>query len=325
MKDISVIIPVYNTPLNKLERCIESVLKLKTKYNIEIIVIDDGSEKYINTYFRNKYNHEIIYSRKNNAGVSSARNAGLNIAQGKFVCFVDADDTILVEAFPNLSSIANYQLIIFDMEVVEGNNKHIWKALDNHQGAIDKEDILKELVISNRMNSPCAKLFSNEHIQKSKIRFDEKMITGEDMNFVIDFLDHTTQYYYIERPSYCYSRQESTRISRIQRYPDIYYDNILYLNKRQRTIIDINGMYEYIRYLEDGFINSSFNYLSDLMTLHLINEKREIRVSNEINELHCTTRKMRFKTKLKYKLILNKKWKLIYCLAWTRYLYLKIK
>lgn len=92
MKDISVIIPVYNTPLDKLEKCIESVLKLKNKCDIEVLVIDDGSKEYINKFFKEKFVGEVTYQYKINGGVSSARNMGLDIATGKFVCFVDADD-----------------------------------------------------------------------------------------------------------------------------------------------------------------------------------------------------------------------------------------
>lgn len=85
MKDISFIVPVYNTPIDKLEKCIKSILKLKKKFNIEIIIVDDGSEENIGAFFKNKFVGEIRYFYKENGGVSSARNKGLSIATGKFV------------------------------------------------------------------------------------------------------------------------------------------------------------------------------------------------------------------------------------------------
>ena len=168
MKDISVIIPVYNTPLDKLEKCIESVLKLKNKCDIEVLIIDDGSKDYIKKFFKEKFIGEVVYQYKKNGGVSSARNMGLNIATGKFVCFVDADDIIVEDAFADLEKTEDYQMILFDMAVLENNKKDIWKVLKCNRGIVGKKEILIELLTSNRMNSPCAKLFSNECIQKNK-------------------------------------------------------------------------------------------------------------------------------------------------------------
>lgn len=51
MKDISFIIPVYNTPIDKLKKCIESILRLQKKFDIEIVVVDDGSKEFVKTFF----------------------------------------------------------------------------------------------------------------------------------------------------------------------------------------------------------------------------------------------------------------------------------
>ena len=51
MKDISFVVPVYNTPIEKLEKCIKSILELREKFDIEIVVVDDGSKDYIRTFF----------------------------------------------------------------------------------------------------------------------------------------------------------------------------------------------------------------------------------------------------------------------------------
>lgn len=325
MKDISVIIPVYNTPLDKLEKCIESVLKLKNKCNIEVIVIDDGSKEYINKFFKEKYVGEVTYQYKTNDGVSSARNMGLDVATGKFVCFVDADDIIVEDAFENLEKIEDYQMILFDVEVVENGKKNIWKVLNCNHGVVDKKEILVELLTGNRMNSPWAKLFSNECIQKNKIRFDENMITGEDMNFVIDFLTYTSRYCYTEKIAYCYQREDYSRMTRIKRYPDIYYDNMHYLNNRQISIIDKYRMDEYRCHLVEDQVNGAYNYLSDLMMLHLFTDTRRKRVSKDIKELDCDSATMSRKTLIKYKLICKKQWFVMRCLAFIRMLYLKVK
>ena len=139
MKDISVIIPVYNTPLDKLEKCIESVLKLKNICDIEVLIIDDGSKDYIKRFFKEKFIGEVVYQYKKNGGVSSARNMGLDIATGKFICFVDADDIIVEDAFANLERFRNFQMVIFDIEVLENNKSNIWKVLKCKQGLLIKK------------------------------------------------------------------------------------------------------------------------------------------------------------------------------------------
>lgn len=90
---VSIIIPVYNTGMI-IKRCINSILNSEYK-NIEIIIVDDGSDNETATICDDFKNEEKIYViHQKNAGVSSARNKGIEWAQGEFITFVDADDTI---------------------------------------------------------------------------------------------------------------------------------------------------------------------------------------------------------------------------------------
>lgn len=325
MLDISVIIPVYNTPLNRLGKCIESVLKLKNKFNIEILIIDDGSRCYINEFFKKTFIGEVVYRYKTNGGVSSARNMGLDIAQGKFICFVDADDIIMAEAFENLDKYEDYQMILFDMNVVENNRETLWKALDRNRGDVYKREMLIELLTGNRMNSPCAKLFSTECIKQNKIRFDESLATAEDMNFVVDILECTSKYYYTRKVAYCYQRDDSTRMDRLRRCPDEYYDNMNYLVNIKSRIVEKYRMEEYRGHLIEDKINIAYNYLSDLMVLHLLTETRKHKVSIDIKALDCDGITISKKSSFKYKLITQKRWFLVRFLAFVRMLYLKMK
>ena len=91
---LSIIVPVYNVE-KYLDQCMISLLK-QTLTNIEIILVDDGSpdncgiicDKYAETDSRIKVIH------KKNGGLSDARNAGLDIATGQYICFIDSDDYI---------------------------------------------------------------------------------------------------------------------------------------------------------------------------------------------------------------------------------------
>ena len=86
---VSVIIPVYNSSL-LLKRSIESVYIQKTNYKIELIIIDDGSEDDINQII--SLYPQIKFSTQKNSGPAAARNNGLEMATGKYVSFLDADD-----------------------------------------------------------------------------------------------------------------------------------------------------------------------------------------------------------------------------------------
>ena len=106
---ISVIIPAYNAA-KYIKRCIVSLLE-QTYKNIEIIVVNDGSDD--NTLEMAKQ-YNIIVLDKENGGVSSARNSGLNKATGDYICFVDADDYVeknYIESVVNILNENSYDIV----------------------------------------------------------------------------------------------------------------------------------------------------------------------------------------------------------------------
>lgn len=98
-KKVSVIVPIYNTPVEFLRTCIKSISS-QTYKNLEVLLIDDGSKEEIAhecddlkiTYESLVGNMQVIH--KHNSGVSSARNCGIEIAQGEYIVFIDSDDFV---------------------------------------------------------------------------------------------------------------------------------------------------------------------------------------------------------------------------------------
>jgi glycosyltransferase involved in cell wall biosynthesis len=90
---VSIIIPVYNTELNYLEQCIESI-KNQSFSDYEIVIIDDCSTKIETLSYLDSLIDESIkvIHLNNNQGISNARNAGIENATGEWICFVDHDD-----------------------------------------------------------------------------------------------------------------------------------------------------------------------------------------------------------------------------------------
>lgn len=117
---LSVIVPVYNVE-KYLTRCIDSILN-QTFSNFELILIDDGSPdrcgEICDTYVQK--DARIVVIHKENGGVSSARNKGLDIAKGKYLTFVDSDDDIARTYFYNfffgrVSECLDYSRFIITM------------------------------------------------------------------------------------------------------------------------------------------------------------------------------------------------------------------
>ncbi len=116
---ISVIIPVYNVE-KYLEECVNSVLT-QTYKNIEIIFVDDGSTDssgQICDNFAKEYSNITVF-HKENGGQSTARNMGLEKAQGKYIYFLDSDDIIVPDALEKLCAVAEENfadVVFFDAE-----------------------------------------------------------------------------------------------------------------------------------------------------------------------------------------------------------------
>lgn len=106
---VSVIIPIYNVEVY-LKKCIDSVLK-QTYQNLEIILVNDGSTdrcKQICDDYGKKYQEKVKVIHKKNGGLSSARNAGIDVASGELIAFVDSDDYIEKNMIEKLYSALKY-------------------------------------------------------------------------------------------------------------------------------------------------------------------------------------------------------------------------
>ncbi len=106
---ISFIVTAYNIPGDMLCECVGSISKLSPNDDdMEIIVVDDGSKTPALEHLE-LFTDKIVYIRQANKGLSEARNTGLRMARGKYIQFVDGDDTILVAAYEHCLDIARYE------------------------------------------------------------------------------------------------------------------------------------------------------------------------------------------------------------------------
>ena len=195
---VSIIIPVYNAE-RTLCKCLDSILEQDLN-NYEIILVNDGS-KDSSLYICNKYgsnHHNISVINQNNEGVSSARNAGLDVAKGDWITFIDSDDYIEVGFF-NCLDTYNEDLIILNSKNLSPSgdiSNSIFSKTDNQ---LHKKSSITHFISNNIDNAlfraPWAKFYKKELIKD--IRFDINMKVGEDSHFVFRYLCNIKSIRYI--------------------------------------------------------------------------------------------------------------------------------
>lgn len=188
----SIIIPVYNVA-PYLRECLDSVLS-QTIEDFEVLAIDDGSTdesgRIIDEYAVKDQRITVLH--KGNNGVSSARNAGIDIAKGEFLCFVDGDDIIaptylqdlyeaMGEADSSMGGFKTFGLPNKPDSVVAPEAKKVDTLEENLFRFYDIRNYLAQRYVWNRM-------FKASIVRKRQIRFHEDIYYKEDGLFVVQYL-----------------------------------------------------------------------------------------------------------------------------------------
>lgn len=197
---VSVILPIYNVA-SYLPRCLDSLLAQKLS-SLEIVLVDDGSldeSGKICDQYAEVYSNIKVYHQKN-AGVSLARNAGLRIAGGDYIGFVDPDDFVAPEMYEFL-----YQNIrAHDSDIAVCGVRHIYKDYQENQVYMkEKVDRKKAFYYELQYGSiTCNKLFTREILKN--LYYDETVINGEDRLFAFEAISRSSSIIYDMKPLYYY-------------------------------------------------------------------------------------------------------------------------
>lgn len=211
---ISVIVPVYNVEAY-LHRCLDSII-CQTYQNLEIILVDDGSPDnsgaICDEYAKKDKRIQVIH--KQNGGVSSARNAGLEAASGEYIGWVDSDDWIEHDMFEYLKDLA----VTSQADVAQCGR--YWEngdfVAEQYRSACGLQviDLLADVTPSmwkGIANEVWCKLFRADIIEH--IRFRNDLSVGEDIDFVLRVLRRAkrfaigaeAKYHYCQRPESLYN------------------------------------------------------------------------------------------------------------------------
>ena len=199
---LSIIIPVYNTG-RYIKECIDSILNQEEiDGDVEIICIDDGSTDNSAEILKS-YGKKIVCVRKDNGGVSSARNLGIEMAKGEYVWFVDSDDKILPGAIKKIK----YVLRKKDTELLRIRISTRDCAIVNSNIAVNTTTELDCHAVSN--------IYRIETIRANNLRFNESLKYGEDTLFLYTYYSAIEQMKFpiIVEPVYYYRLNDDGAMS----------------------------------------------------------------------------------------------------------------
>lgn len=264
MNKISIIIPVYQVE-KYIKRCLDSILSQKYS-NLEIILIDDGSRdmsgKICDEYAIKDSRIKVIH--QDNAGVSVARNKGLDICTGDYVTFVDSDDFLEPLMYEKMmEKVIEYNCDVVMCDCVKDDGvTQIPYTHDIRAGFYNynqlKEEYYPHLLMMENVEYPatisnCLILFKRE--VASKIRYIEGVRYSEDLLFGAQLLYNAKSFYYMKGEFYYHywmNNESASHTFKIDKWKDY---SILY----QRIV----------KFFKDE-ITKDFSYQTDLVLLFFI-------------------------------------------------------
>lgn len=267
---MSVIIPVYNCE-KYIDACFESLKNQTIGFSdIQIVLINDGSKDdsdNICSRLNSEYNN-VTYFSKENGGVSTARNAGLDLSEGKYILFLDCDDTISLNS---LADIYDYFEIHYeDIDVVTYSidylnekgevSTHKRFNILTHTGIYDLNNDFN--ILQTTMNI-CIK-----NVEKvNRIYFDESLTLGEDQFFIFSWLMKKKRLGFVKEAVYTYFRHSDSASSSFNN-PYYCFDQFIHFLDR---LVNFNGNIENVEPIAQALIVYNFGWriTSDMLVSHV--------------------------------------------------------
>lgn len=223
---ISIIVPIYNSE-KWLEQCINSVLKQKN-VEFELLLIDDGSTDKSGEICATLSHNDVRvrYFKKENGGVSQARNFGIEHAKGDWITFVDSDDYLEEDILSKAEKLAinNSKFMIIWNASYIANGKKI-ASPDLYGENIRKEEIAAAVIYESYghvflgyfFRAVWGKLFNRNIILKNNIRFDESLYLGEDAKFLLQYIHFIDNVFILNECGYIYRLQPQSAVHRYKK------------------------------------------------------------------------------------------------------------
>ena len=212
---VSIVLPIYNVE-KYLEKCVDSVRK-QTYENIEIILVDDGSKddsgKICDSLAEEDSRIKVLH--KKNGGLASARNAGYQEASGKYLMYIDSDDSIkndVVKRCVNAIEREQSDVVIFGYEKVseDGNILEVCSWNDKNYSHDEMTQYLYKAICEMSFGYAWNKLYRKSVLDKSGILGDAQVIDREDLVYNMELLKYWSKVTYIDYVGYEYLQRSTS-------------------------------------------------------------------------------------------------------------------
>lgn len=282
---ISIIVPVYKVE-SYIHRCIDSILA-QSYTDFELLLIDDGSPDNCGAIC-DEYavrDSRIRVFHKENGGVSSARNLGIEYAKGEWITFIDSDDYVHEDYLASLYMFHDSDLIVGSFKLV--NTDEIWDCILPNE-RYNRQDLALKLMKSeftpNYRGAMC-KLYRRDIIIDNHISYDEKLSLSEDWLFTLHYFQYVESVHTIDFPYYYYERGNVNGLSQNSRYFEEYFYAMEQFEKMSKSLELIFGHSCLCIYMESVhvflvrqiaylYINKEINYRTRLEKVcHMLNNR----------------------------------------------------
>lgn len=206
----SVITPVYNAELF-LSKCIESVL-FQSYQNWELILINDGStdnsSQICDSYVLKDNRIKVIH--KQNQGVSAARNSGLDVAVGEYICFIDSDDVVDLHLFETVLPFVDKQMdcIVYGYDRIHNGQLEEFLLPSDYPAVVKYIDVdlfIWKFKYYNLFVPLWNKIYKRSIIEDLSLRNESDISVNEDLIFNQYFFHQVKTLIYIHQPLYHYT------------------------------------------------------------------------------------------------------------------------
>ena len=257
MVKVSIIVPIYNLE-KKLERCLCS-LKEQTYHNLQVILIDDGSNdrslEICKRFEEEDKRFQVLHHQ--NRGVSYTRNRGIECATGKYIMFVDGDDICLGDMVENYVKVAEQyctDVVIGAIKIIEPDGSYLIKY-PKIEGEIPQNIFWEHVCMdeSGIYGYVPNKMYRLSLIRDNQIQFDEKITAQEDFAFALEVFNTCEEIYEISYYGYLYYHEENKRVIlaenllynqiQMKEYAKKYNINVMCVNERIRKMVYVALFY----------------------------------------------------------------------------------
>lgn len=325
---VSIVVPVYKVE-KYLDRCVKSLVN-QTLKDIEIILVDDGSPdrcpELCDEFSRMDRRIRVVH--KKNGGLSSARNAGMAVARGKYIGFVDSDDDVEPDMYLQMSKTAEQEQVDFvmaDYARIPEQGEPYLKSLDIDAGKYDKKKIIKDIYPSLIMGenidygpllSVWHCLYRLEFLRRNSLLFDEDILWSEDNIFSAEMGYCVNSFYYMKGHGlyHYYQNPGTITTSYRKRAWDVY----CRMNQHLHAYFDSVQDYDFSRQMNLHIIYYGCNSMGQTASLDSQERKMEIYfilntkcLENALRKVEIVSLPVSFKLKIQLMLMKNKNYDLL--------------